>query len=228
MMSIALIVAQKSIVQIRSRIAAAAGSRPVALLAVSKARSADDVRALATHGGHWAFGENYVQEAARKSAALVDLSLEWHLIGHLQSNKCAEAARVFDWIESIDRTALLAPLSRHRPADRGPLQLLIQVNVDDEASKSGCKPEQVPALTAAIGQYANLQLRGLMAIPAPSTDPSVQRAAFITLAELFERLRASHPAADTLSMGMSDDFELALREGATEVRIGTALFGPRI
>ncbi len=206
--------------------ARAGRDRPTRLLAVGKLQPAAAIRALAQAGQH-AFGENYVQEAQAKRAALADLGLEWHLVGHLQSNKCREAARLFDWIQSIDRTKLLAPLAAARDPARGPLNLLIQVDIDDEPSKAGCRPAEVGALADAIAGYPSLALRGLMAIPAPAVDPESRRSAFARMRALFEALRAAHPGVDTLSMGMSDDFELAIAEGATLVRVGTALFGPR-
>ena len=206
--------------------AARAAAHPVHLLAVSKTRPAADIRALAALGQR-AFGENYVQEALAKQRELADLDLEWHLIGPLQSNKCREAAAHFDWLESLDREKLVALLDRHRPADRAPLNVLIQVNIDDEAGKSGCAPESVSALAAAVAAAPRLQLRGLMAIPAPHADPARRRDAFRRMRALFDTLRTGHPDIDTLSMGMSDDFGLAIAEGATEVRIGSALFGPR-
>jgi PLP dependent protein len=208
-----------------ARIRGAAGRRPVDLLAVSKTRSADEVRALAA-AGQRRFGENYVQEATAKRAALADLDLEWHLIGHLQSNKCREAAVTFDWVESVDRPKLVAGLAAARDAARGPLNVLIQVNIDDEGSKSGCAPAEVDTLAATILAEPRLRLRGLMAIPAPG-DPARLRAAFAAMRTLFEALRARAPQVDTLSMGMSDDFADAIAAGATQVRIGTALFGPR-
>jgi hypothetical protein len=200
--------------------------RAVQLLAVSKTRSAAQVRALAA-AGQRAFGENYVREGLGKAAELADLGLEWHLIGHLQSNKCREAAEAFDWVQSLDRPKLVPALDRARPAGRPPLNVLLQVNVDGEASKSGCAPGQVQALAADVEAAANLRLRGLMAIPEPHPDPGRRRAAFRSLHTLFDQLAADHPGIDTLSMGMSEDFELAIAEGATMVRIGTALFGPR-
>ena len=206
--------------------AARAAAREVRLLAVSKTRPAAALRALAVQGQH-AFGENYVQETLAKQRELADLDLEWHLIGPLQSNKCREVAQHFDWLESLDREKLIAPLDRHRPAARAPLSVLIQVNIDDEDSKSGCAPAAVPALADAIAAMPRLALRGLMAIPAPHADSARRRDAFRRMRALFEALRAEHPVVDTLSMGMSDDFELAIAEGATEVRIGSALFGPR-
>ena len=208
--------------------AAKLAGRPggVRLLAVSKTRTAAEVRALAG-AGQRAFGENYVQEGLAKAAELADLGLEWHLIGHLQSNKAREAAAAFDWVQSLDRPKLVKALDQARPAGRPPLNVLIQVNIDGEASKSGCRPEDVPALAAAVAAAPNLALRGLMAIPAPAPDDATRRASFRRLGQLYEALAARHPGVDTLSMGMSDDYPLAIAEGATLVRIGTALFGPR-
>ena len=195
------------------------------LLAVSKTQSPEAVRALAALGQR-AFGENYVQEGVAKIQALADPSLEWHLIGHLQSNKSREAARHFDWVQSLDRLRLVAPLDRER-AGRPPLQVLIQVNPDGEAGKSGCDPAQVEALAEAIAAAPNLRLRGLMAIPEPHPDEAVRRATFRRLRGWFQGLQARHPGVDTLSMGMSGDYPLAIEEGATMVRVGTALFGAR-
>ena len=200
--------------------------RQVALLAVSKTRPAPAVRELAA-AGQRAFGENYVQEGAGKARELAGLGLEWHLIGHLQSNKCREAAEAFDWVQSVDRVKLVAALDQARPAARPPLNVLLQVNVDGEASKSGCEPADVAALAALVAAAPNLRLRGLMAIPEPHPDPERRRESFRRLRVLFDQLAADHPDVDTLSIGMSDDFELAIAEGATLVRIGTALFGPR-
>ena len=207
--------------------AAADAGRPVPqLLAVSKTRTVDDVAQLHALGQR-AFGENYVQEAAAKARALEGLGIEWHLIGHLQSNKAAAAARVFDWVQTLDNPRLVPALDRARPAERGPLNVLLQVNVENEPGKAGCRPEHVDALADAVAAAGNLRLRGLMSIPAPSPDPAVRRAAFAALRTLFERLRERHAGMDTLSMGMSDDVELAIAEGATLVRIGTALVGAR-
>ncbi|WP_374473612.1 YggS family pyridoxal phosphate-dependent enzyme [Arenimonas sp.] len=200
--------------------------RGVRLLAVSKTRPAEAVRALAG-AGQRAFGENYVQEGVAKARALADLGLEWHLIGHLQSNKCREAAEAFDWVQSLDRLKLVDALDKARPAGRPPLNVLIQVNVDGEASKSGCEPADVPALAAAVAAAPNLRLRGVMAIPEPHPDPARRRDSFRRLKALHDEVAAAHPGVDTLSMGMSDDFEAAIAEGSTLVRIGTALFGPR-
>jgi pyridoxal phosphate enzyme (YggS family) len=200
--------------------------RQVGLLAVSKTRPAPAVRELAA-AGQRAFGENYVQEGVAKARELAALGLEWHLIGHLQSNKCREAAEWFDWVQSVDRVKLVDALDQARPAGRPPLNVLLQVNVDGEAGKSGCRPDEVMALAEAVAAAPRLRLRGLMAIPEPHPDPEHRRASFRRLRELNDRLAARFPGVDTLSMGMSDDFALAIAEGATLVRIGTALFGPR-
>lgn len=227
--------------------AAASSGRPIPrLLAVSKTRSATEVAELATalvqarstrriegEARHPpAFGENYVQEARAKQDALARLqsstgTLEWHLIGHLQSNKAGDAAALFDWVQTVDRPKLVAALARHRSDDQPPLNVLVQVNIDDEASKHGCRPEDVPALAAAIAVEPRLALRGLMAIPAPAPDLALRRDAFARMRALFDALATRYPQADTLSMGMSEDLELAIAEGATMVRVGTALFGPR-
>ena len=199
---------------------------PARLLAVSKTRAAAEIAALA-RAGQRAFGENYVQEALPKIDALRELGLEWHLIGHLRSNKADAAARAFDWVQSVDRPKLVAALAKHRPAEAQPLNVLVQVNIDDEASKHGCAPADVDALADAIGAEPRLCLRGLMAIPAPLEDLQRRRAAFRAMAALFAGLKARHPGIDTLSMGMSEDFVPAIEEGATLVRIGSALFGPR-
>jgi pyridoxal phosphate enzyme (YggS family) len=202
---------------------------PPALLAVSKLQPAEAVAALA-RAGQRAFGENYVQEAAAKRQALdrqLDARLEWHLIGHLQSNKAALAAEVFDWVHSVDRPSVIAALAKARKPDRGPLNVLIQVNVEGEPGKAGCTPADLPALAAAIAAEPSLRLRGLMLIPVPHPDPEDRRPAFARARELFTALAAGHPGMDTLSMGMSDDFAVAIAEGSTLVRIGTALFGAR-
>lgn len=209
------------------RKAAAAAGRPVpTLVAVSKFQPAAAVAELAD-AGQRAFGENYVQEAQAKQAQLDRPDLEWHLIGHLQSNKAALAAELFDWVQSVDRPKLVDALGASRPPGRAPLNVLLQVNIDHEAGKHGCAPEQVQALAARVAARPTLALRGLMAIPAPHADPALRRAAFARMKALFDALAAAHPGVDTLSMGMSQDFALAVAEGATMVRIGTALFGSR-
>jgi pyridoxal phosphate enzyme (YggS family) len=204
----------------------AANRPPASLLAVSKTRSADEIATLAT-AGQRAFGENYVQEALPKIDRLRDRCLQWHLIGHLQSNKADAAARAFDWVQSVDRLKLVAALARHRPAELPPLNVLLQVNIDDETSKHGCKPAEVDALADAVAAEPRLHLRGLMAIPAPHADLQRRRDAFRAMRTLFDALQQRHPGIDTLSMGMSEDYVPAIEEGATMVRIGSALFGPR-
>nr|WP_310061238.1 YggS family pyridoxal phosphate-dependent enzyme [Lysobacter niastensis] len=207
--------------------AARAVQRPVPrLLAVSKTQDATAVAELAA-AGQRAFGENYVQEATVKQGQLNALALEWHLIGHLQSNKAKEAATLFDWVQTVDRIKLVPALARYRPADRAPLNVLVQVNIDDETSKHGCRPEEIGALAAAIAAEPRLRLRGLMVIPIPHPDIERRRDAFARTRELFDALRHDHPDIDTLSMGMSDDCAIAIAEGATMVRVGTALFGAR-
>ncbi|QKW57779.1 YggS family pyridoxal phosphate-dependent enzyme [Stenotrophomonas sp. NA06056] len=204
----------------------AAGRPPPRLLAVSKTQPAEAIAALAAQG-QTAFGENYVQEALAKMQELQHLGLEWHLIGHLQSNKAEPVATHFDWVQSVDRPKLVTALARYRPAERGPLNVLIQVNIDDESSKHGCMPDDVEALATAILTEPNLRLRGLMAIPAPWPEAERRRDAFVRMRTLFEALASGHPQVDTLSMGMSSDYAEAIAEGATLVRIGTALFGAR-
>ncbi len=190
---------------------------------------ADSVAALAA-AGQVAFGENYVQEAEAKRRELdlsLDVGLEWHLIGHLQSNKAAVAARVFDWVHSVDRASVVSALAARRDPASAPLNVLLQVNVEGEPGKGGCRPDEVDTLAAAVAAEPRLRLRGLMAIPVPHPDPEDRRAAFRAMKQLFDALAARHAGVDTLSMGMSDDFHVAIAEGATLVRIGTALFGPR-
>ena len=207
--------------------AARSAKRPTPrLLAVSKTQPAARVAALAA-AGQRAFGENYVQEAAAKIAELGPLGLEWHLIGHLQSNKAKEAAELFDWVQTVDRSKLVSALARHRSAERQPLNVLVQVNIDDEASKHGCRPDEVAALADAIAGEPRLRLRGLMAIPTPWPDMEQRRAAFAQVRRLYDGLQQAHPDVDTLSMGMSEDHAVAVAEGATMVRVGTALFGRR-
>lgn len=211
---------------IRQRIATAAAGRPATLVAVSKTQPAARVREL--HAlGQSVFGENYVQEALAKMAELTECAIEWHLIGPLQSNKCREVAEHFDWMQTLDRAKLIPLLARYRPDRRAPLNVLVQVNLDDEDSKSGAHPADVDALVDAVARQPRLRLRGLMSIPKPWPDPDRRRAGFRALHAMFQALKQRHPGIDTLSMGMSEDFELALAEGATMVRVGSALFGPR-
>lgn len=196
------------------------------LLAVGKTRPASDLAALAADG-QTAFGENYVQEALAKQAALTSLPLEWHLIGHLQSNKAREAARHFAWVQTVDRLKLVEALAKHRPPEMPPLNLLIQVNIDDESSKTGCQPSEIAEIAERIGHFQNLKLRGLMAIPAPAPDAETRARAFDAMRALFLDLQNAYAGVDTLSMGMSDDAELAIAHGSTMVRVGRALFGER-
>lgn len=206
----------------------------VALLAVSKAFPAPAVAAAAACGQR-AFGENYVQEAVAKMAALAapPAPLAWHFIGPIQGNKTRLIAGHFDWVQSIERLAIAQRLSAQRPGHLAPLQVLLQVNISGEASKSGVAPADVDALALAVAALPRLQLRGLMAIPQQSRVPGEQRAVFARMRALFEqtgrRLAAggAAPSWDTLSMGMSADFEAAIAEGATLVRVGSALFGER-
>ena len=196
------------------------------LLAASKTQAAAAVAELLA-AGQRAFGENYVQEARAKQAELgaVAAAIEWHLIGHLQSNKARAAAALFDWVQTLDRPTLVEALARHRAPTQPLLNVLIQVNVDDEASKHGCHPDAIATLAAAIAAQPRLALRGLMAIPAPHPDSERRRPAFRRMQQLFAALALQHPHIDTLSMGMSDDYAIAIEEGATMVRVGTALFG---
>jgi hypothetical protein len=200
----------------------------VTLLAVSKQQPAQAVRE-AHACGLARFGENYVQEALDKIAALADLraSIEWHLIGPLQSNKTRVVAEAFDWVHSLDRLKTAERLSAQRPQHLGDLQVCLQVNVSGEASKAGVAPAELPALAAAVARLPRLRLRGLMSIPEPADDPAAQRLPHRALRELLEALRRDGLALDTLSMGMSADLDAAIAEGATLVRVGTALFGAR-
>lgn len=195
----------------------------VGLLAVSKTQSAEAIRE-ANAAGLVHFGENYLQEALEKQASLADLALTWHFIGPIQSNKTKAIAAHFDWVHSVDRLKIAQRLSEQRPAQLPPLNVCLQVNVSGEASKSGCAPDEVEALANAVAALPGLRLRGLMAIPEPSNDPAEQHAAFARLSLLQQQLDLE---LDTLSMGMSQDLEAAIAEGATWVRIGTALFGAR-
>ena len=217
--------------RVRARIAAASleagrDAAKVALIAVSKTRNAEEIAALHRLGQR-AFGESYLQEALVKLDALADLDLEWHFIGPLQANKTRRIAERFSWVHSIDRMKLAQRLSAQRPATLPPLNVCLQVNISGEASKAGATPTEVTALAMGIASLPQLRLRGLMAIPAPANDIESARRPFRALRELAGRLRESGLPVDTLSMGMSDDLEAAILEGATQVRVGTALFGPR-
>ncbi|WP_334156993.1 YggS family pyridoxal phosphate-dependent enzyme [Oryzomicrobium sp.] len=216
-------------VRARIRQAAAAAGRDaegIDLLAVSKTMPAEAV-AEAAAAGQRAFGENYVQEGVDKARQLAGLGLEWHFIGPLQSNKTRPVAETFAWVHSIDRLKLAERLSAQRPAGLPPLNVCVQVNVSGEDTKSGCTLEEAPALCRAVAALPNLALRGLMAIPAPADEAAAQREPLARLRQLFEQLNREGLALDTLSMGMSHDLEAAVMEGATMVRIGTAIFGER-
>jgi hypothetical protein len=222
---------EKRLQAVKSRIeraAAAAGRDPrdIVLVAVSKTFPAAAVRA-ARAAGQRDFGENHAQEAATKIEALADLALVWHFIGPIQSNKTRLVAERCAWVHSIDRLKIAERLSAQRPAALPPLQVCIQVNVSGEVTKSGVSPEEAPALARAVAALPRLRLRGLMAIPEPTDDPALQRRRFESLRALKERLVAAGLPLDTLSMGMSDDLEAAVAAGATMVRVGTAIFGPR-
>lgn len=219
--------------QVRTRIVtacAAAGRDPasVRLLAVSKTFAAEAVRE-AHAAGQTAFGENYVQEGIAKIVALDDLrsKLEWHCIGPLQSNKTRVVAEHFDWVHSIDRLKIAERLSEQRPAHLPPLRVCLQVNVDGGSNKSGVSIEEAMPLAKAVASLPRLQLRGLMAIPEPAPDFAAQRELFMRATAVFEQIRQSGIALDTLSLGMSADLEAAIAAGSTMVRIGTAIFGKR-
>lgn len=217
-----------NIAQVSSRIRAAAlaarrDEHSVQLLAVSKTKPAQALRE-AYAAGLCDFGENYLQEALGKQLELADLPLIWHFIGPIQSNKTRAIAEHFAWVHSVDRLKIAQRLSEQRPADLPPLNICIQVNVSGEASKSGCTPADLPALANAISELPRLTLRGLMAIPEPTDDRAEQDAAFAAVQSLQASLNLP---LDTLSMGMSHDLESAIAQGATWVRIGTALFGAR-
>lgn len=211
-----------------SEAAKAAGRSPdeIQLLAVSKTWGADAVR-LAAACGQIAFAENYVQEAIDKITALNALSLQWHFIGPIQSNKTRSIAEHFDWVHSIDRLKIAERLSAARPNEAEPLQVCIQVNISGEQSKSGVAPEAALALAQQVNLLPRLRLRGLMGIAEPTADIALQRRQFGILRNLALRLQAEGIEVDTLSMGMSHDLEAAIAEGATMVRIGTAIFGTR-
>ncbi|WP_454722949.1 MULTISPECIES: YggS family pyridoxal phosphate-dependent enzyme [Cupriavidus] len=218
---------------VHRRIAAAAQqagrvAADVTLLAVSKTFPAEAVQA-AFDAGQRAFGENYVQEGADKIAQLAGLrgAIDWHFIGPLQSNKTRIVAEHFDWVHAVDRLRIAERLSAQRPAALPPLQVCLQVNISGEASKSGVAPGELPALARAVAALPGLRLRGLMAIPEPATDEAAQRRPFAAMRALLDALRAQGLDVDTLSMGMSADMEAAIAEGATLVRIGTAIFGGR-
>ncbi|MFG6448988.1 YggS family pyridoxal phosphate-dependent enzyme [Roseateles sp. BYS180W] len=222
-----------NILQVRQRLTHACEqsgrqSEQLCLLVVSKTFAAEQVRA-AHATGERDFGENYVQEALDKICTLSDLraQLRWHMIGPLQSNKTKDVAEHFDWVHSIDRLKIAQRLSAQRPAHLPPLQVCLQVNVSGEASKSGVSPGELPELAHAVAALPRLQLRGLMSIPEPAQDLAAQRAPHRALTQLLQTLIKQGLALDTLSMGMSADMEAAVMEGATIVRVGSAIFGQR-
>jgi PLP dependent protein len=216
---------------VRSRIAAAAikaGRSPedIRLIAVSKTFTAAAIMEAHT-AGQVDFGESYLQEAALKIASLSDIGLDWHYIGPIQSNKTRQIAELFNWVHAVDRIKIAQRLASSRPAGLPPLEICIQVNISGEASKSGVQPEEALALAQAVQRLAGIRLRGLMAIPEPTPDFGLQCARFRQLRELKEELVGRGIGLDTLSMGMSDDLEAAIAEGATLVRVGRAIFGER-
>jgi pyridoxal phosphate enzyme (YggS family) len=201
-------------------------TRAVTLVAVSKSKPPEAVRE-AFAAGCRDFGESYVQEALPKLSSLQDLGATWHFIGHLQSNKARDIARAFDWVHGVDRTRLAQALAKGRPADRPDLNVCIQVNISGEASKGGVAPGEALALAREVATIPGLRLRGLMGMAAPTDDVMEQRREFARLRAARDEIVAAGIALDTLSMGMSDDFEAAIAEGSTMVRVGTAIFGAR-
>ena len=196
------------------------------LLAVSKTRQPDELRAL-YQLGQTAFGENYLQEALDKIEALNDLPITWHFIGPIQSNKTRAIAEHFSWVHSVDRLKIAQRLSEQRPAELPPLNICLQINISKEDSKAGCLPSEAEMLLNQMASLPNIVVRGVMAIPKATTDADAQARTFLQMRTLFHELQKQHPLLDTLSMGMSDDMAVAIAHGATVVRIGTALFGPR-
>ena len=202
-------------------------TQQVNLLAVSKAQAVLAIRE-AYAAGQTKFGENYLQEALEKQNELRNLAIEWHFIGPIQSNKTQSIAQHFSWVHSVDRLKIAQRLNDARPANLAPLQVCIQLNISNEVSKGGITPQELETLAAAIVQLPQLKLRGLMAIPAPSNNKDQQRAQFKQVRECYDALLAKGFELDTLSIGMSDDYEIAIEQGATIVRIGSALFGSRL
>jgi hypothetical protein len=198
----------------------------VRLLAVSKTWPSSKLREVAAEGQR-CFGENYLQEALSKIKELEDLSLEWHFIGPIQSNKTRDIAQYFDWVQSVDRPKIAQRLSVQRPESMPPLNVCIQVNIDAEQTKSGVSPDDVMSLAQTISAFDNLRLRGLMVIPQNTDDITLQRASFHRAFELYTDLKNHYETVDTLSMGMSNDMDIAIAEGSNMVRIGSALFGQR-
>lgn len=218
----------EKIESVQTRLANASNeSEKPLLLAVSKTRSVPDIRE-ASFCGLKNFGENYLQEALPKIAELQDLDLIWHFIGSIQSNKTAEIAQHFDWVHTVDREKIARRLSENRPENLNPLNLLIQINIDAEDSKSGVAPDQIASLAEVISHYPRLKLRGLMAIPRPRDTFDAQLKICQKVKNHFDRLQQQYPEIDTLSLGMSADLEAAVQAGSSLVRIGTDIFGPRL
>ncbi|MBC8210592.1 MAG: YggS family pyridoxal phosphate-dependent enzyme [Gammaproteobacteria bacterium] len=199
----------------------------ITLLAVSKTKPVSDIQTALRCGQH-DFGESYLQEAEHKISALDGNPIVWHYIGSIQSNKTRKISALFDWVHSVERFKIARQLDAHRPLHKAPLNILLQVNIDNEASKSGIPVHEVSTLAEKIEQLPRVRLRGLMAIPAIHTDPQQQREPYRKMQQAFIELQRRHPQCDTLSMGMSDDMQAAIAEGSTLVRIGTAIFGPRL
>jgi len=217
--------------EIKQRIATASkncGRNPqtVQLLAVTKTKPAEDLR-IAYAAGQRCFGENYVQEALDKQQKLHDLDIEWHFIGPIQSNKTRPIAEHFDWVHSVDRLKIAQRLNQQRPASLPPLNICLQVNLDDEASKSGVSLQELPALLSTINDLEHLRVRGFMAIPAARCDTNAQQRVLQSLSDALAQWQPQYPQLDTLSMGMSGDLEAAVAAGSTMVRIGTDIFGAR-
>jgi pyridoxal phosphate enzyme (YggS family) len=226
-----MIIIASSLQAVKARIARAAQSvdrQPdeITLLVASKTHPAERVRE-AWLAGQTIFGENYLQEALEKMPALADLPIEWHFIGPIQSNKTRRIAENFSWVHSVDRVKIADRLAKDRPESLPALQICLQVNVSGEDSKSGVAPEELAQLAAHVVRLPRLKLRGLMAVPELTTATALQRSQFHMLWELFDRLKRDGYELDTLSMGMSEDMDIAIAEGATMVRVGTAIFGPR-
>lgn len=222
---------QENLRSLRREISAAAAAadrseQSVTLVAVSKGQPAGALRAIAALGVEH-FGESYLQEALAKRAALADLAVTWHFIGRIQSNKTRPLAQQFDWVHGVDRLKIAERLSAQRPAELAPLNVCLQINIAAEARKAGIAPGHGAELAAAVARLPRLRLRGLMTILPAALSPEERRRGFAALRALLQQLNARGAALDTLSMGMSDDFREAILEGATLVRIGTALFGPR-
>ena len=222
----------EGLIEVRKQIAIACENsqreqNSVQLLAVSKTKPATAVQA-AYQQGQRKFGENYVQELVTKAQQLADLKdIEWHFIGPIQSNKTKDIAKTAAWVHSVDRAKIIRRLAEQRPSGLPPLNVLIQVNIDDEETKSGVAPSQIAELAALVDDYPQLRLRGLMTIPRANSDEAHQRQSFEHMANLYSELSSQYPEVDTLSMGMSGDLELAIACGSTLVRVGTAIFGAR-